>query len=146
MPQDGNSAQNLHAQILKEFPWYDDLLGAWITLQIISQSHAWRVAPILKACALGVPNLELNLTLSALILVPSLPLVLAFLPLAVNPTLPPIVVSPNLRPIFPLLQINPTPPLLQANSTLPTLVVNLTRPLLAVIIIFLSPPAIHVEE
>ncbi|KAG2344979.1 hypothetical protein BDR05DRAFT_998595 [Suillus weaverae] len=27
MPQDSNSVQNLHAQILKEFPWYDDLLG-----------------------------------------------------------------------------------------------------------------------
>ncbi|KAG2125516.1 hypothetical protein BD769DRAFT_1736720 [Suillus cothurnatus] len=27
MPQDEGSAQNLHAQILKEFPWYDDLLS-----------------------------------------------------------------------------------------------------------------------
>ncbi|KAG2363470.1 hypothetical protein BDR07DRAFT_1483591 [Suillus spraguei] len=27
MPQDEGSVQNLHAQILKEFPWYDDLLS-----------------------------------------------------------------------------------------------------------------------
>ncbi|KAG1838499.1 hypothetical protein F4604DRAFT_1941315 [Suillus subluteus] len=27
MPQDENTAQNLHAQILQEFPWYDDLVG-----------------------------------------------------------------------------------------------------------------------
>jgi len=133
MPQDEGSVQNLHgmyfflsipalltnliAQILKEFPWYDDLLSVmggilpclseqsyhfqvWTMPQNIFLFHQLQAALTLTYCALGALNLAVSHTFLLVSLI--LP------PLAVSHTLLPI--SLTLPPYPPSLGSQPYPP------------------------------------
>ncbi|KAG2072374.1 hypothetical protein BDR04DRAFT_1116984 [Suillus decipiens] len=117
MPQDEGSVQNLHVQILKEFPWYDDLLSVMggILPCLSEQSHRVQAALTLTLCALGALNLAVSHTLLLVSLI-LLPLVV------VSHVLPPLVVSHILLPLVVSFILPP----LAVSLTIPPLVVSLT--------------------